>query len=336
MIEGFKYHTSDYAYVAVYENGVWQQGKLQKKININISALSTGIQYGQQVFEGLKAYRSKEGNIHLFRPLENAKRLRSSSARLLIPLISDEMFLDAVKKVVLKNKALIPSYETKGSLYIRPFVMGIGDVLGVKPSEIYLFMVVVSPVGSYFKDGFTPITLTTTVYDRSAPNGLGSYKAGANYAASLLPKHLAKENGFDDCLYLDPKTHSKLDESGAANVIAITKDLKFVTPHSPTILPSITNNSLQTIASKLLNLEVECRPINIRELSSFIELGACGTAAIITPISKVVDKETVYTFKEFSYLEKMYDLLTSIQYGLIPDPFGWIINLGKQTKLVKK
>ncbi len=329
MIEGFKYHTSHYAYLSYYEDGAWQEGSLQDNINITISALSTGIQYGQQVFEGLKAYRTKDGSINLFRPLENAKRLRASCQRLMIPPISDEHFLNAVKAVVLKNKDLVPTLETNGSLYIRPFVMGVGDILGVKPADKYLFMVVVSPVGCYFTDGFKPISLVTSAYDRSAPAGLGSFKTGANYASSLFPKYIAKGQGYDDCLYLDPKTHTMLDETGATNVIAITKDLKFLTPQSKTILPSITNNSLQIIAEKILKLPVERRPVLLTELSDFLEFGACGTAAVITPVSKVVDGDTVYTFSQFTYLEKMYDLLTNIQYGIIPDPFDWIINLGK-------
>lgn len=324
MIKGFKYHGSHYAYVSYYKDGSWQKGELTDSIDIHVSSLSTGIQYGQSAFEGLKAYRTQTQKIQLFRVNDNAKRLQNSCDRLLMPQVPVDMFVDAVKQVVKANHDLVPNFETKGSLYIRPFIMGVGDILGVKPADEYVFMIVVSPVGSYFTDGFTSIKLTTTPYDRSAPMGLGHVKSGANYIASLYPKKLAQSQGFDDCLYLDPKTHTKLDETGATNVIGIHKNGRFVTPQSETILPSITNHSLRWIAENMLELKVERRTITIEELDSFSEFGACGTAAILTPISHIRHGSVDYHFKDNKILEKLYQTLLNIQYGVIEDPNDWI------------
>ncbi|WP_025725486.1 branched-chain amino acid aminotransferase [Acholeplasma granularum] len=325
-IEGFKFHGTNKAFYAHYKNGAWDEGKLDTSINFEISSLAVAIQYGQSVFEGLKAYRAKDGRTLLFRPEANAKRLQGSCERLMIPPVPMELFIKAVKLVVKENKDLVPSYESKGSLYIRPFVIGTETVMGVRSANEFLFGVVATPVGSYFKDGFNSIRLTTTPYDRAAPNGLGHIKSGANYAASLYPKYLAQQQGFDDCLYLDPKTHTKIDETGATNIIGI-KGNQFITPQSRSILPSITNNSLQMIADKLLGMEVIRREIPLNEISSFDELGACGTAAVITPIESVQDENKVYKLKSNKVLHKLHDLLQSIQFGDINEDFGWVIEV---------
>ena len=325
-VEGFKYHGTNKAFYAYYKDGKWDEGKLDSSIHFEISAMAVALQYGQSVFEGLKAYRAKDGRILLFRPDANAKRLQGSCERLLMPKVPEDMFLNEVKKIVEVNKDLIPSYASGGTLYIRPFVIGTETVMGVRSATEFLFCIVATPVGNYFKDGFNPIDLTTTPYDRAAPNGLGHVKSGANYAASLYPKHLAKQQGFDDCLYLDPKTHTKIDETGATNIIAIKDDM-FVTPQSSSILPSITNNSLQTIAEKMLNMKVVRRPIEVTELVSFDEIGACGTAAVITPIATIFDNGTTYKFKSYEKLHKLYDLLQSIQFGDVKEDFGWVIGV---------
>ncbi|HEY8405502.1 MAG TPA: branched-chain amino acid aminotransferase [Acholeplasma sp.] len=327
MVKGFKYHGSDYAFFMEYKDGAWGEGEIEKSIDFTISALASALQYGQSVFEGLKAYRSKDNHILLFRPDANAKRFATSCERLMMPTIPEDVFIDAVTKIVLMNEHLIPDYESKGSLYIRPFMIGTEAVLGVRPSNTYLFCIVVSAVGSYFANGFGTIKLQTSPYDRAAPNGLGHIKAGANYGASLYPKHLAKEAGFDDCLYLDPKTHTKLDETGATNVIAITDKNEFITPQSTSILPSITNHSLQVIAKDFLNMKVLKKEIYITDLPNYVEFGACGTAAVLTPVEVVEHEGTRYTFKKYDILHKLYDYLTGIQFGDIKEPYRWVRNI---------
>lgn len=327
MVKGFKYHNSNKSYYAYYRDKTWERGFLSEDINITISALSSVIQYGQQAFEGLKAYRRKDGGVQLFRPFENAKRFLASCQRLMMPTIDEQIFVQAIIEVVRANIDLVPSYESKGSLYIRPFMIGIGHNLGVKPSESYMFAIVVSPVGAYYEQGFKPIKVTTTSYDRVAPNGLGAYKAGANYAAGLYPKYLAAANGYDECLYLDSQTHQYLDEASATNVLAITEDGKLVTPQSGSILPSITNHSIQEIAKQHLNIVVERRSIHIEELRTFKEFGFCGTAAVITPVSCVHHESRTYEFKTYETLQKIYDLLNGIQYGDIDGFESWIVHI---------
>lgn len=326
-VEGFKYHGTNKAFYAYYKDGSWSEGELKDSIFFDISSMAVALQYGQSVFEGLKAYRAKDGRVLLFRPDANAKRLERSCQRLLIPVVPKALFLSAINQIVLANKDLVPSYESKGSLYIRPFVIGTETVMGVRSATEFLFGVVATPVGSYFTEGFKPITLTTTTYDRAAPNGLGNIKAGANYAASLYPKYLAKQAGFDDCLYLDPKTHTKLDETGATNVIGITHDNQFVTPQSDSVLPSITNNSLQIIAKEMLNMEIIKKDIFLEDVKDYKEFGACGTAAVITPISTIHHEGRYFNFKSYDILHKLHDLLLAIQYGDVKEHFGWVVSV---------
>lgn len=328
---GFSYIKTDLRYISIWKDGKWDEGQLVEDNKISISEASTALHYGQQCFEGLKAYRTKNGSIQLFRVDENAKRMNRSNSRLLMPEIPVEKFIDAVKQVVKANEHFIPPYGTGGTLYIRPYMIGIGDNIGVKPAPEYLFGVFCLPVGAYFKDGLTPCNFIVADYDRAAPMGTGGDKVGGNYAASLHPHQIAADKGFADCIYLDPATHTKIEEVGAANFFGITKDNIFVTPKSPSILPSITKYSLMYIAENYLNLKVEERDVLIDNINEFKEAGACGTAAVITPIGGISHKDELHVFyseKEVSpTVKKLYDTLCGIQFGDVEAPEGWIFEV---------
>jgi branched-chain amino acid aminotransferase len=325
---GFNVQDTKGNYISIYKDGKWDEGRIQKDDTIKISAFSTALHYGQQAFEGLKAYRTKDGHIQVFRPEENAKRLQHSCEQILMPKVPIEKFIDAIKQVVEVNEELVPPYGYGASLYLRPYVIGVGRNLGVKAAPEYIFGVLCSPVGSYFKGGLTPQKFVVTDRDRAAPNGTGSVKVGGNYAASLWSNKKAKSEGYADCIYLDPQTHTKIDEVGAANFFGITKDNKFVTPKSPTILPSITKYSLMYLAKEYLDMEVEERDVYIDRLDEFKEAGACGTAAIITPIGRIDyhdKKHVIYSETEVGpTVKKLFDLLTGIQFGDIKPPKNWI------------
>lgn len=325
---GFKARDTHANYISYYKNGTWDEGRLQKEDTITISAFSTALHYGQEAFEGLKAYRRKDGKIQIFRMDENAKRLQKSCERILMPKVSTEKFIDAITKVVKANEDLIPPYGHGASLYLRPYIIGVGRNLGVRPAPEYIFGVLCSPVGSYFKSGLAPVNFIVTEYDRAAPNGTGQAKVGGNYAASLLSHEHAQENGYADCIYLDPLTHTKIDEVGAANFFGITKDNVFVTPASSSILPSITKKSLIYIAENYLNMKVEIRDVFIDKLDELKEAGACGTAAIISPIGRIDyndNKHVFYSETEVGPItKKLYDILTGIQFGDVEAPEGWI------------
>jgi branched-chain amino acid aminotransferase len=325
---GFKVRETKGNYISYYKDGKWDEGHIQKGNTITISAFSTALHYGQQAFEGLKAYRRKDGRINLFRIDENAKRLETSCDKILMPRVPREKFMNAVLQVVELNKDLIPPYGTGASLYIRPYVIGVGDNLGVRPAPEYIFGVLCSPVGNYFKGGLSPVSFVVTDRDRAAPNGTGDVKVGGNYAASLLPHEKAKKEGYADCIYLDPLTHTKIDEVGAANFFAITKDNKFITPGSNSILPSITKKSLMYIAEHFLDMDVEIRDANINQLDEFKEAGACGTAAVITPIGRIDyhgEQHVFYSETEVGPVtKKLYDTLIGLYYGDIEGPEGWI------------
>lgn len=332
---GFNYIRTDFRYIALWKDGEWQQGELTTDNILHINESSTALHYGQQCFEGLKAYRAEDGSINLFRPDQNAARLRSSCRRLLMPEISDEMFIEACIQVVKANAHWIPPYGTGGSFYLRPFVIGVGDNLGVKSAPEFLFGVFGCPTGAYFKGGLTPTNFMTSPYDRAAPNGTGAAKVGGNYAASLLPSSQAKKQHFADVIYLDPATHTKIEEVGAANFFAITKDgKKFITPLSPSILPSITKYSLLYLAKERLGLEVEEGDIFIDSLDNYSEAGACGTAAVITPIGGIQHGEHFHVFYSETEVgpitRRLYDELTGIQYGTRPAPEGWIIKVPEE------
>jgi len=326
---GFNYIKTDFRYVSSWKNGEWDKGQLVIDNKLSISEGSTVLHYGQQCFEGLKAYRTKNGSIQLFRPYENAKRMNLSAQRLLMPEIPEEKFVEAVLQVVRTNVAYVPPYGTGATLYVRPFLIGVGDNLGVRPAPEYLFCVFCSPVGPYFKNGMTPINFAVTDFDRAAPYGTGAAKVGGNYAASLYPHQLAKKSGFGDCIYLDPRTRTKIEEVGAANFFGITKDDEFVTPKSPSILPSITKYSLLYLSREYLHLKVAERDVLIDNLNEFKEAGACGTAAVITPIGGIYYKDKLHVFHSQTEVgpitTKLYDTLCGIQFGDLEAPKGWIV-----------
>lgn len=325
---GFSYHKLPYRFIAKYQQGKWQKGELSKENRFLIEEGATALHYGQQCFEGLKAYRTKEGHVQLFRPMENAKRLEDSCRRLLMPVLPEGFFLNAVKEVVKANEEFVPPYGTGATLYLRPFIIGVGDHLGVAPAEEYLFVVFASPVGSYFKEGLQPANFLVTDYDRAAPVGTGGQKVGGNYAASMYPHELAKELGYADCIYLDPATHTKIEEVGAANFFGITHDNIFITPKSPSILPSITKRSLLYLAEHRLGLKVIEGDVFIKDIAQFKEAGACGTAAVITPIGGIQYHDQFHVFysetKVSPLIQQLYDELVGIQFGDIVPPDQWI------------
>jgi branched-chain amino acid aminotransferase len=333
---GFGYVKTNLNYISYYRNGEWDEGVLRADDTITISATSTCLHYGQEAFEGMKAYRRQDGDIQLFRPDENAKRLQRSCRRLLMPEVSTEKFLAAIKMVVKANQEFVPPYESKASLYIRPYVLGIGDNMGVRPAREYLFGVICTPVGSYFKGGLAPVNFMVTDMDRAAPHGTGEVKCGGNYGASLYPHEEAKEKGFADCIYLDPTTHTKIDEAGSANFFAITKDNRLVTPKSSSILPSITRMSIMQIAEDYLGMKTGYEDIFIDHLDLYAEAGACGTAAAISPIGGIEVNGKMHVFHSLTEVgpvtRKLYDLLMAIQYGDIEAPEGWIYWIKKTEK----
>ena len=303
---------------------------------LHIHEGSTAIHYGQQCFEGLKAYRCKDGSINLFRPDQNAKRMQHTSDRLLMPQVPTELFIRACKEVVKANQEWLGPYGSGATLYLRPFLFGTGENIGVKTAPEFIFSVFCCPVGAYFKGGLAPSNFITTDYDRAAPMGTGGVKVGGNYAASLLPHELAAEAGtperkFADAIYLDPKTHTKIEEVGAANFFGITKDNKFITPASESILPSITKYSLLYIAKERLGMEAIEGDVYIDQLDQFAEAGACGTAAVITPVGGIQHKGKFHVFYSETEVgpvtRKLYNELTGIQFGDVEAPEGWIVKV---------
>ncbi|MFH0767466.1 MAG: branched-chain amino acid aminotransferase [Bacillota bacterium] len=326
--KGFTYVKASFNYISYYKDGKWDDGTLREDDQITISSLSTSLHYGQECFEGLKAYRRKDGKIQLFRVEDNARRFQMSCERLVMPTVPVSTFIEAVKQVVLANEIFVPPYGNNETLYIRPFMIGVGDNLGLRPAPEYIFSIVVSPVGSYFSGPAKPVDMLVSEYDRAAPNGTGHVKVGGNYAASLYAQISAKKKGYADCIFLDPKTHTKIEEVGAANFIAITKDGKYITPKSTSILDSITNRSLKWLAQNVLEIEVLEEDVYIDQLGHLAEAGACGTAAVITPIGSITHHDEKYTFPASEtmgkIIRKLYDLLTGIQFGDVEDPNGWV------------
>ena len=328
---GFSYIKTDYRFIAHWKEGKWDNGELTTDSTLHIHEGSTALHYGQQCFEGLKAYRCKDGSINLFRPDQNAKRMQNTCARLLMPQVPTELFIRACKEVVKANEKWVAPYGTGATLYLRPFVIGVGENIGVRPAPEYIFSVFCCPVGAYFKGGMKPSNFLVTDYDRAAPHGTGGVKVGGNYAASLLPHELAAERKFADAIYLDPKTHIKIEEVGAANFFGITRDNKFITPLSPSILPSITKYSLLYLAKERLGMETIEGDVYINELDKFAEAGACGTAAVISPIGGIQygdDFHVFYSETEVGPITKrLYDELTGIQFGDVEAPEGWIVKV---------
>lgn len=326
---GFGYVKTDKRYVSNFKNGAWDEGALTDDADIVLNECAGVFQYAQTVFEGLKAYTTEDGHIVTFRPDLNASRLADSARRLEMPVFPEERFVDAVQKVVEANAAYVPPYGSGATLYIRPYMMGTNPVIGVKPADEYQFRMFCTPVGPYFKGGAKPITIRVSDYDRAAPCGTGNIKAGLNYAMSLHAIVTAHADGFDENMYLDPKTRTKVEETGGANFIFVTKNNKLVTPKSDSILPSITRRSLVYVAEHYLGMKVEHREVYFDEVKDFAEAGLCGTAAVISPIGKIVDhgKEILIPsgMEEMGPVtKKLYDTLTGIQMGRIEAPEGWI------------
>ena len=326
---GFGYIQTDKRYVSNYKNGSWDEGTLTSDATITISECAGVLQYAQTVFEGMKAYTTENGQIVVFRPDLNAERMVNSAKRLEMPPFPQDRFVDAVKQVVKANEGYVPPYGSGATLYIRPYMFGSDAVIGVKPANEYQFRIFCTPVGPYFKGGAKPITIRVSDYDRAAPNGTGHIKAGLNYAMSLHAIVEAHEQGYAENMYLDSATRTMVEETGGANFLFVTKDGKVVTPKSSTILPSITRRSLVYVAKEYLGLEVEERPVYFDEVKDFAECGLCGTAAVISPVGKIVDhgKEICLPsgMDEMGPVtKKLYETLTGIQMGRIEAPKGWI------------
>lgn len=326
---GFNYRITDYRYISNYKDGKWDDGELSTDSNVTINESAGILQYCQEVFEGLKAYRTKEGHIVTFRPDLNAKRMYDSAKRLEMPPFPEDRFLEAVDKVVLANEAWVPPFGSGATLYIRPYMFASSPVIGVKPAAEYQFRMFTTPVGPYFKGGAKPITITVSDFDRAAPRGTGHIKAGLNYAMSIHPLMEAHRNGFDENMYLDAATRTYVEETGGANFVFITKDKKVVTPKSNSILPSITRRSLLYVAEHYLGLKTEERPVAFDEVKDFAEVGLCGTAAVISPVGRICRGETVMNIPSGmegmgEITKKLYDTLTGIQMGELEAPEGWI------------
>ena len=326
---GFGYVKTDYRYVSNFKNGAWDEGTLSTDDMVTISECACVLQYAQTVFEGMKAYTTEDGRIVVFRPDLNAERMENSAKRLEMPVFPKDRFVDAIVKLVEANADYVPPYGSGATLYIRPYMFGTNAVIGVKPADEYQFRAFCTPVGPYFKGGVKPITIRVSDFDRAAPRGTGHIKAGLNYAMSLHAIMDAHRQGFDENMYLDPATRTKVEETGGANFLFVTKDNKVVTPKSDSILPSITRRSLVYVAKEYLGLEVEEREVYFDEVKDFAECGLCGTAAVISPVGKIVDhgKEICMPsgMTEMGPVtKKLYETLTGIQMGRLEAPEGGI------------
>ena len=326
---GFGYVKTDYRYVSNFKNGAWDEGTLSTDDMVTISECACVLQYAQTVFEGMKAYTTEDGHIVVFRSDLNAERMENSAKRLEMPVFPKDRFVDAIVKLVEANADYVPPYGSGATLYIRPYMFGTNAVIGVKPADEYQFRAFCTPVGPYFKGGVKPITIRVSDFDRAAPRGTGHIKAGLNYAMSLHAIMDAHRQGFDENMYLDPATRTKVEETGGANFLFVTKDNKVVTPKSDSILPSITRRSLVYVAKEYLGLEVEEREVYFDEVKDFAECGLCGTAAVISPVGKIVDhgKEICMPsgMTEMGPVtKKLYETLTGIQMGRLEAPEGWI------------
>jgi len=324
----FGYHKTDFNIRYTWRNGSWDDGELTADEHIPMHMAATCLHYGQECFEGLKAFHTKDNKVVVFRIDENAKRIARSSRKILMEPPPEDLFIEAVHRVINANRKYVPPYGTGASLYIRPLVLGTAPQVGVKPAGEYMFLVFVTPVGPYFKTGFKPVNLIVEeTVDRAAPLGVGDVKVGGNYAASLRASVAAREKGFTEVLYLDAKEKRYIDESGPANFYGITKDGQYVTPDSESILPSITNKSIVTLAEEM-GLRPQRRPVDIEEIFAFTEAGCCGTAAVITPVGSITfrDRKVVYAKdgKPGPHSVELYERLTAIQVGDAEDVYGWV------------
>lgn len=328
---GFHYLKTDYRYVSYYHDGKWDDGQLITDNNLPINESSACLQQAQGCIEGMKAFPTKNGGVQLFRPDMNALRMQESCERILMPTFPVDRFIDACKQVVRANEAYIPPYGTGATLYLRPFIIGVGEHMGgANPSDDYLFCVFATPVSSYYQGGMKPVNyITSESFDRAAPLGTGHAKVIGNYAAALLPHRLAVQAGFADCVYLDALTHTKIDEVGTANFIAVTKDGRIVAPNAPTALRSITKMSLLYLAEHRLGMTVSEEDIYIDRLDQYSEAAVCGTAAAVIPVAGIQHKGNMHKFyddvKIGPVTQKLYDLYTGIQFGDIEAPEGWIV-----------
>ena len=325
----FAYMHTDYSYVCNYKDGAWEEGGLTSDHTVTLSECAGLLHYCQEVFEGLKAYTTENGDIVCFRPDMNAQRMYDSAARLEMPSFPKDKFVEAVEMVVRANAAWVPPFGSGATLYIRPFMFATGDVIGVKPATEYQFRILVTPVGPYYKGGVKPVKLQVPEFDRAAPHGTGNIKAGLNYAMSLHPSVIAHSKGYADNLFLDPQTRTYVEETGGANVLFVKKDGTLVVPQSFTdsILPSITRRSLVDVAEKMLGMTVEQRPVRFDEIDQFVECGMCGTAAVISPVGQIDngDKSVVYGMEHVGpVMKKLRETLTGIQSGAVEDQFGWV------------
>ena len=326
---GFGYIKTDYRYVSNFKDGKWDDGEITTDDKVVLNECAGVLQYAQTVFEGLKAYTTEDGRIVTFRPDLNAERLNQSAARLEMPTLPEGRFIEAVEKTIKTNAAFVPPYGSGATLYVRPYMFGSNPVIGVKPADEYQFRILVTPVGPYFKGGAKPIVIKVSDFDRAAPHGTGNIKAGLNYAMSLHAIVTAHEEGFAENMYLDAATRTKVEETGGANFLFVTKDGKVVTPKSNSILPSITRRSLIQVARDYLGLEAEEREITLEEVADMAECGLCGTAAVISPVGKINDhgKEICFPsgMEEMGPVtKKLYDTLTGIQMGRLEAPEGWV------------
>ena len=326
---GFGYMKTDKRFVANFKDGAWDDGVITEDDKVVISECAGVLQYAQTCFEGMKAYTTQDGHVVIFRPDMNAERMANSCRRLEMPVYPEDKFVEAVAKTVKANDAWVPPFGSGASLYIRPYMFGSNPVIGVKPADEYQFRILVTPVGPYFKGGAKPLTIKVSDFDRAAPHGTGHIKAGLNYAMSLHAIVTAHEEGYAENMYLDPATRTKVEETGGANFIFVTKDGKVVTPKSDSILPSITRRSLIHVAKEYLGLEVEEREVLFDEVKDFAECGLCGTAAVISPVGKIVNHGEEICLPSgmerwVPTIQKLYDTLTGIQMGKIEAPKGWI------------
>ena len=326
---GFGYVQTDKRFVANYKDGAWDEGTLTEDPNVVLNECAGVLQYAQTVFEGMKAYRTEDGRVVCFRPDLNASRMADSARRLEMPPFPEDRFVQAIVDTVKANIDYVPPYGSGATLYIRPYMFGSNPVIGVKPADEYQFRILTTPVGPYFKGGAKPITIKVSDFDRAAPHGTGHIKAGLNYAMSLHAIVTAHKEGFDENMYLDAATRTKVEETGGANFIFVTKDGKVVTPKSNSILSSITRRSLMVVAKDILGLEAEEREVYFDEVKDFAECGLCGTAAVISPVGKINDHGKEICFpsgmeKMGPVIQKLYDTLTGIQMGRIEGPEGWL------------
>jgi branched-chain amino acid aminotransferase len=326
---GFAYRPTDMRYVSYYRDEKWDEGILTSDPNVTLNECAGVLQYSQSCFEGLKAYTSEKGNIVIFRPDLNEMRMHDSCERLMIPPLPEGRFTEAVKKTVAANSQWVPPFGSGATLYIRPFLIGSGSVISVNPAPEYMFRVFCTPVGPYFKGGVRPLRLKVSEFDRAAPRGTGHIKAGLNYSMSLYATQLAHQQGYDENVYLDAATRTKLEETGGANLLFVDKNGTVVTPKSDSILPSVTRRSLMTVARDYLGLKCEEREINLDELKDMKECGLCGTAAVISPVGSIEGDGCKYTFAcgedgMGPVTKKLHELLTGIQMEKIDGPEGWV------------